>query len=112
MKNALIVFLLLAGCDVSDVDAVGTHAELKETTTCESIVRAWCEYHIECGTVNNNITECTHMMSWLYCSDDIELENSEYGAMCFHDLKTSECNEYENSWPGSCYYVLGIEESC
>lgn len=112
---SLFFALFLIGCTPVEEQVESPEPMLmmkEEPTTCGSIARAWCEHHIKCGSVDNNIAECMELISWLYCGSDFQVENPSYGAACYHDLTTSECDSWEMSWPGSCYNALGIEEGC
>jgi len=79
---------------------------------CQGLMKAWCEHHIACGAVYDNVSECMGLISYFYCGSSFEIAKPEKGAACYYDLTTAECDSWEMSWPGSCYEALAIEEGC
>ena len=110
---SLFALILFTGCGTTVTeDLVTEESPIQEVVGCASIARAWCEHHIECGTVHDNISECMELIQWLYCPSDNSVASEDKSAMCYHDLTTAECGSFEMSWPGSCYDALGFEEGC
>lgn len=112
MRGIVLVVLVSVGCGPVVEPEPIMEPPTSEITTCSAIIRAWCEHHIECGSVHDDLNECTGFMGYLYCGSDLQVPGEQYGAACYHDLTTAECDSWEMSWPGSCYAALDMEEGC
>ena len=116
-KLSILFFLLFPACGSEEIqpsEDISTVADvnLEDVPSCDKIIHAWCDYHIACDNVDDNITECIELMTYLYCPANGEVDNERYAVMCYHDLTTAECDAFEMSWPGTCYEALGFEEGC
>jgi len=115
LTGAMLLLSCLACGEVEEPKPVVEVTELPEvvkTTDCFSLIHAWCDYHIGCGTVRDNISECMDLMGYLYCPADGSVESKRYAGVCYQDLTTAECGDHETGWPAACYGALGIEGDC